>query len=65
MESLTASGRELFLEELSEAAGRVMQGDLDVEIAVREGEDLAGLQRAFREMVESLRRLISRSVEGD
>jgi len=38
---------------------------LDVEIAVREGEDLAGLQRAFREMVESLRRLISRSVEGD
>jgi methyl-accepting chemotaxis protein len=53
------------VEELSEAAGRVMQGDLDVEIAVREGEDLAGLQRAFREMVESLRRLISRSVEGD
>ncbi len=53
------------VEELSEAAGRVMQGDLDVEIAVREGEDLAGLQRAFKEMVESLHKLISRSVEED
>ena len=51
------------VEELSTAAEQVMQGNLDVEIVTREGEDLAELKHAFGEMVESLRKLIARSVE--
>jgi methyl-accepting chemotaxis protein len=53
------------VEELSTAAEQVMQGNLDVEIPVREGEELEGLEQAFREMVESLRKLIARSTEED
>ena len=52
------------VEELSAAAEKVMQGDLDVDIPVREGEDVAVLQRAFRELVESFRKIVSRSTEG-
>ncbi len=51
------------VDELSAAAEQVMQGNLDVEISVREGEDLAELKHAFREMVESLRKLIAISTE--
>jgi nitrogen fixation/metabolism regulation signal transduction histidine kinase len=53
------------VEELSAAVRQVMQGDLDVEIPVREGEELEGLKRAFREMVESFRMLIARSTGKD
>jgi len=49
-------------EELSEAAGKVMGGDLDVSVSVHEGEELEGLKRAFNEMVASLRDMLSRSV---
>lgn len=48
------------VEELSAAAERVMQGDLDVQVEVEEGGSLESLQRAFNEMVESLRRYIIR-----
>ncbi len=51
------------VEELSAAAGQVMRGDLDVKITVNEGDDISQLQRAMAEIVESLRRLISRSTE--
>ena len=52
------------VDELSAAAERVMEGDLDVEIAVREGEEFEGLKRVFKEMVDSIRRMIDRSMEG-
>jgi nitrogen fixation/metabolism regulation signal transduction histidine kinase len=50
------------IEELSAAAEQVMEGDLDVEITVREGEEFEGLKRAFKEMVESIRKYIARAV---
>ncbi|MBC7247465.1 MAG: HAMP domain-containing protein [Actinobacteria bacterium] len=50
------------IEELSAAAEQVMEGDLDVDIKVREGEEFEGLKRAFKEMVESFRKYIARSV---
>jgi HAMP domain-containing protein len=46
------------VEDLSAAAEKVMQGDLDVKVEVQEGEALQGLKRAFNEMVDSIRRLI-------
>ena len=50
------------VEELSAAAEKVMQGDLDIRVDIREGEELEALKRAFNEMVESLRKFIARSV---
>ena len=50
------------IDELSAAAERVMEGDLDVNITVHEGGDFQGLERAFREMVASFRKMIARSV---
>jgi nitrogen fixation/metabolism regulation signal transduction histidine kinase len=52
-------------QELSEAAGKVMEGDLDVAVSVHEGEELEGLKRAFNEMVTSLRDMLARSVGTD
>ena len=48
---------------LSAAAGKVMEGNLDVEIEVHEGGDFEGLERAFKEMVESIRSIIARSMD--
>lgn len=50
------------IEELAAAAEEVMEGNLDVEVEIHEGGDFEGLERAFKEMVESLRRTIARSV---
>ncbi len=47
---------------LSAAAGEVMEGNLDVEVEVHEGGDFQGLEEAFKEMVESIRKYIARSV---
>ncbi len=52
------------IDELSAAAEQVMEGDLEVEIAVREGEEFEGLKRVFRDMVDSIKRMIERSMEG-
>ncbi len=49
------------VDELAAAAEQVMEGNLDVDIAVHEGGDFEGLERAFREMVESFRKYIARS----
>lgn len=49
------------IDELSAAAEEVMEGNLDVEIEVREGEEFEGLKRTFKEMVESIRRFIAKS----
>lgn len=50
------------IDELSAAAEEVMQGNLDVEIEVRKGEEFEELKRAFKEMVESFRKYIAKSV---
>jgi len=50
------------VEELSAAAEKVMQGDLNVQVGIHEGEELEILKRAFNEMVESLRKFIAKSV---
>ena len=47
---------------LSSAAGEVMEGNLDVDVEVHEGGDFEGLEQAFREMVESIKKFIARSV---
>ncbi len=48
---------------LSTVAEEVMQGNLDVEIDVEEGEDFEGLKRAFKEMMLALRDMINKSME--
>ena len=50
------------IDELSAAAEEVMEGNLDVEIEVRKGEEFEGLKRAFKAMVESFRKILARSV---
>lgn len=40
---------------------KVMEGNLDVEVEIRPGEELEGLKRAFNEMIKSLRDLLTRS----
>ncbi len=54
------------IEELSRAAEKVMEGDLDVHITVRAGEEFEQLKAAFKSMVEEWGRLLARSLEtGD
>lgn len=43
-------------------AEEVMKGNLEVEISIHEGGEFVGLERAFKEMVESFRKFIARSV---
>ena len=50
------------VEQLAVAAGEIMEGNLDVEIEVHQGGEFEGLEQAFKEMLESLRRMIERSV---
>jgi methyl-accepting chemotaxis protein len=51
--------------ELSAAAEQIMGGSLDVEIPVREGEELESLKHLFREMMESFRVLITKATSGE
>jgi methyl-accepting chemotaxis protein len=50
------------INQLSAAAERVMDGNLEVEVPVREGEELQKLKMVFNEMVHSLRGIIEKSV---
>lgn len=50
------------IDELSAVAEEVLEGNLDVEIEVRKGEEFEGLKRAFKAMVESFRKILARSV---
>ena len=43
-------------------ADEVMQGNLDIDIAVHEGGEFVGLETAFKKMVESFRKYIAKSV---
>lgn len=53
------------VEGLAAAAGEVMEGNLDVEIEVHRGGEFEVLERTFKEMVESFRKYIARSVGED
>ena len=52
------------IDELATSAEEVMIGNLDVEIKVREGSEFEGLAKAFKEMVDGIRKLIDKSVGG-
>jgi HAMP domain-containing protein len=52
------------VEQLSAAAARVSEGDLDVSVEIHPGSDFEVLERTFRDMVESFRRYIAVSVES-
>ncbi|MEW6554236.1 MAG: HAMP domain-containing protein [Actinomycetota bacterium] len=53
------------IDELTGVAAEVMDGNLDVEIEVREGEEFETLKRAFREMIGSIRSMVNRSLGDD
>ncbi len=50
------------INELSAAAEQVMEGDLEVDVPVREGEELEKLKTVFNEMVRSIREVINKSM---
>jgi len=50
------------IDRLAAAAEEVMEGNLDVDIEVHEGDEFEVLERAFKEMVESFRTYIAKSV---
>ncbi len=49
------------INELSSAAEEVMEGNLDVEVPVRKGEELEKLKTVFNEMVRSIRDVINKA----
>ncbi len=53
------------INQLSAVAEEVMEGNLDVEVPVRKGEELEKLKTVFNEMVRSIREVINRSVGPD
>ncbi|MBN1288878.1 MAG: HAMP domain-containing protein [Actinobacteria bacterium] len=52
------------IDELSAAATMVMEGDLDVEVEIRKGEEFRELKEAFNNMIRTIRDIISRSAGG-
>ncbi len=53
------------IEQLVRSAERIMEGDLDTPIEVHEGGDFAVLERALREMLESVRRMFDAAMKGE
>lgn len=53
------------IEQLASSAERIMEGDLDVDIQVHEGGDFAVLERTFKEMLESIRRMFDAAFKED
>ncbi len=50
------------VDELAALAEEVMEGNLDVKIEIRKGEEFEGLKQAFKELLDVIRNLVSRSV---
>jgi nitrogen fixation/metabolism regulation signal transduction histidine kinase len=50
------------VDQLAAAAEQVNEGNLDVEITVHEGGEFEGLERAFKQMVESWQKYIDKSL---
>jgi methyl-accepting chemotaxis protein len=53
------------IDQLTVAAAEIMDGKLDVDIAVHEGGDFEVLERAFKEMAASIRMMIERSMSEE
>ncbi|MBN1289244.1 MAG: HAMP domain-containing protein [Actinobacteria bacterium] len=53
------------LNELAAAVEQVMEGDLDIEIPVKTGEEFQGLKHAFNEMIGSIRGILSKTTDCD
>jgi nitrogen fixation/metabolism regulation signal transduction histidine kinase len=51
------------IDELANMAGEVMEGNLEVEINIQEGEEFETLKRAFKEMVNSIKSMLERSLD--
>lgn len=51
------------IDELSDAAEKVLDGDLDFEIPVKKGEEFFTLKKAFNEMIRHVREILQRSLE--
>ncbi|MBN2168628.1 MAG: HAMP domain-containing protein [Actinobacteria bacterium] len=49
------------IDELSSVAEKVIEGDLDVEVPIRPGEEFWNLKKAFNDMIKSIRDVISRA----
>lgn len=52
------------IDELVVVANQVMEGDLDVQVKIRPGEELEGLKTAFNKMIGTLRDLVEQSMGG-
>ncbi|MBN2168490.1 MAG: HAMP domain-containing protein, partial [Actinobacteria bacterium] len=52
------------IDELVTAAEQAMEGDVDVQVPVRPGEEFEGLKTAFNQMLARLREIIYQSIEG-
>jgi methyl-accepting chemotaxis protein/preprotein translocase subunit SecG len=53
------------IDELSSVAEEVIEGDLDVKIEIRSGEEFEGLKTAFKELLETFRQIILKSMEQE
>ncbi|OFW55351.1 MAG: hypothetical protein A2Y75_10535 [Candidatus Solincola sediminis] len=53
------------IDELSATAEEVMRGQIDVDVKVHEGGEFQGLESVFKEMLDSLRNLVTRSTENN
>jgi nitrogen fixation/metabolism regulation signal transduction histidine kinase len=49
------------IDELAAEAKEIMEGNLDVDIKVHEGGEFQGMEQAFREMTESIRKYIAKA----
>ncbi|MBN1290072.1 MAG: HAMP domain-containing protein [Actinobacteria bacterium] len=52
------------IDELTAVANQVMEGDLDVQVKIRPGEELESLKIAFNRMISTLRDLVEQSLNG-
>lgn len=53
------------IDNLAATAEKVMEGNLSIDIEVHQGGDFESLERAFKEMVASIRMMIERSTEEE
>ena len=51
------------IEELTAAAGQVMEGNLDMEVKEHPGSDFYILEKAFKQMLDSLKKLFDKATE--
>ncbi|MBN2168209.1 MAG: HAMP domain-containing protein [Actinobacteria bacterium] len=52
------------IDELADAAEKVMEGNFNVEVPVRKGEQFEGLKRAFNEMLKTIRDIANKNEDA-